>query len=108
MGEPQNSSGDHGLPSQEPPAATASVSATGPTPEHPLETTTAPDDTRAVVLLIRSGKIEKRVSGPVPLNIAAAADWQPNRQAIEARYAWLSRMMGTDGLIALALDVMRL
>jgi hypothetical protein len=75
----------------------------------PLEATkTAPDDTRAVVLLIRSGKIVRRVAGPVPLNIVDAADWQPNREAIEARYQWLSRMMGIDGLVALALDVMRL
>jgi hypothetical protein len=83
-----------------------------PTPQTPSDTgseTAPPDALRAVVLLISSeGKIVKRVSGPVPLNIADAAAWQPNREAIEARYQWLSRMMGTDGLIALALDVMRL
>ena len=86
----------------------AEASASSPGVE-PLEATkTTPDATRAIVLLISDGKIVKRVTGPVPLNIVNAADWQPNREAIEARYQWLSRMMGTDGLIALALDVMRL
>lgn len=87
-----------------------SAEASAPTPgaEPQKATPTAPDATRAIVLLISDGKIVKRVTGPVPLNIVNAADWQPNREAIEQRYAWLSRMMGTDGLIALALDVMRL
>jgi hypothetical protein len=87
-----------------------SAEASAPTPgAEPLAATkTAPDATRAVVLLISDGKIVRKVAGGLPLNIAAADDWQPNREAIEARYQWLSRMMGTDGLIALAFDVMRL
>jgi hypothetical protein len=71
-------------------------------------TATAPDGTRAVVLLIRSGMIVGRVAGRVPLNIADAAPWTPNRRAVEARYPWLAQMMGTDQLISLALDIMRM
>lgn len=86
----------------------AEVSASSPEAGPPEATKTEPESLRAVVLLISGGKIVKRLTGPVPLNIVSADDWQPNRAAIEQRYAWLSRMMGTDGLIALALDVMRL
>jgi hypothetical protein len=87
-----------------------SAEASAPTPgaEPPEATKTAPDATRAVVLLISGEKIVKRVTGPVPLNIADAADWQPNREAIEQRYQWLSRTMETDALIKLAFDIMRL
>lgn len=86
-----------------------SAEASGSTPgAEPHEATpTAPDALRAVVLLISDGKIVRRVTGPVPLNIVSAADWQPNRQVIEERYSWLCRMMGgVDPLIKLALDVM--
>lgn len=85
----------------------AEASTSTETAEPPKATATAPGALRAVVLLISDGKIVRRVTGPVPLNIADAADWQPNRQAIEERYHWLCRMMGgVDPLIKLALDIM--
>ena len=88
-----------------------SVEASNSTPEaEPLAATpTAPDDTRVVVLLISDGRIVRKMAGSVPLNIADADDWQPNKEAVQARYKWLSHMMGgPDTLIKLALDIMRL
>jgi hypothetical protein len=84
----------------------AEVSASTPGAEPPEATATAPENTRLVVLLIRDGSIVSKVSGVAPLHIETAAAWEPNRAAVEAKYPWLCRMMGTDALIKLALSVM--
>jgi hypothetical protein len=72
----------------------------------PKATETAPESTRLVVLSIRGSSIVSKVSGVAPLRIESASAWEPDRAAVEAKYPWLCRMMGTDSLIKLALSVM--
>jgi hypothetical protein len=95
-------------PSPGSPGATASDSVAPRTPAPPSATATASGSTRVVALVINGTKIVKTAVGGEPLYIDSAAAWQPNRAAIEAKYPWLSRQLGIDGMIGLALQVMAL
>lgn len=107
MAEQQSSSDAAAPPLPVPPSDTAFGSGRNAAPLS--ETPTAAENMRVVALLISGQRIIKTAAGGDPLYIGSASPWQPNKAAIEARYQWLSRMMGgPDQLVKLALNIMSL
>ena len=88
MGEQQISSGEpeHPLPAPQ----NVTESSLLEKSEHPSETPIAEENTRVVVLVIKSSRIVAKVVGRAPVYIDKGREWKPNLVEIEKKYPCLS------------------
>lgn len=102
----QTSSGDPVTPSYPPPTGMELNSEGTAAPR--LIIGTGLPNSRVVVLVNNETGTRKIVAASMPVYHVEGESWQPNRQGIEAKYPWLTRMIGIEALIRLALDIVSL